>query len=281
MHAAVVVRGVHVVLHVRGLGILAEPRIVVCGTRRLEAPQRLAADALRPQTGADQPVGLARGLLVRVLLHERAVHVAHVLVQGAALVLVVETRLVLGHAVRELVTDHVERLGEAAEDLAVPVAEHHLPPVPERVAERAPVVDGGVERQAAAVDRVAAVHLEEVVVGGTERVVRLVHGDVVRGRFPFSAHPLPRQPEPVLGVVHGAQPALAVRRGQRRYAPHVQSVGAELCGELEALARATRQTWPCRVRQVRHVGEDVRRHDQLRRPGKILLVRDSAQWAPP
>jgi hypothetical protein len=61
------------------------------------------------------------GLAVRVLLDERAEHVAHVLVQRPALALVVERGLVLRDAVRELVADDVERLREAVEDLAVPV----------------------------------------------------------------------------------------------------------------------------------------------------------------
>src|SRR5438067_660541 len=70
-----------------------------------------------------------------------------------------EVRAVLRHAVRELVGDDIERFGEATEHPPVAVAVDHLPAVPLRVVEVRAVVHGRFEREAAAVDGVAAVDL--------------------------------------------------------------------------------------------------------------------------
>ena len=71
-----------------------------------------------------------------------------------------------------------ERAGEAGEDLAVAVAEHHALAVPERVVVVDAVVDGRVEGSAGAVEAVAAEGVPEEVEGRAQPVERLVDGDV-------------------------------------------------------------------------------------------------------
>jgi len=83
--AAIVPERLHVVVHVRRLGILAEHRIVVRGPRRLHRPERDAVDVRCEEASADQPVGLRRGLVEGALLHEGAEHVRDRLVQRAGL----------------------------------------------------------------------------------------------------------------------------------------------------------------------------------------------------
>src|SRR5438876_5516379 len=66
--AAVVVRGLDVVLHVPGLRILSDPRIVVGGSRPLHRAQRATLHALGEQPRADQPVRAGGGLVPVELL---------------------------------------------------------------------------------------------------------------------------------------------------------------------------------------------------------------------
>ena len=79
-------------------------------------------------------------------------------------------------------------IGEAVEEVAVAVAEHHLLAVPERVVVAAPVVDGRVEMQALVVDRIAVVDVGEEIERRAEPVVRLVRLDVGERRRAFGAH---------------------------------------------------------------------------------------------
>ena len=182
VHAAVVLERAHVVAHVAGLRVLAEPRVVVGGAGRLHRAQRVALELLAAQVGADQPVRLGGGVAELALLDHDPGDVRHVLVQRAGLALVLERRLVLDHAVAELVADHVERLREAREDLAVAVAEHHPAAVPERVRVLLAVVHDAAQRHVLVVDRVAAEDVLPEVPGLPEAVERLV-GRRVAGRL--------------------------------------------------------------------------------------------------
>ena len=96
VHAAVVVRGVHEVVHVRRLRVLAEHRVVVRRSRRLHRAQGHPVDVRSEDAGADQPVGLVGGLLRRgrPLLDEGAEDVGERLVESSGLVPVDEIRLV-------------------------------------------------------------------------------------------------------------------------------------------------------------------------------------------
>ncbi len=200
VHPARVPVGVHVVAQVRGLRVLAEPGVVVRGAGRLHRAQRHPLHAGREQAGADQPVGVAGVLAQRVLLHQRAEDVGERFVEGAGLAAVVQPGGELGDAVREFVADDVQAGGEVAEDDAVPVAEHHPLPVPERVVVVVPVVDGRLQAQPGAVDRGPAVHLGEERVRRAEAVVRVVDGLVVDGSGALGAHRAAGQPLGVPGV---------------------------------------------------------------------------------
>ena len=134
---------------------------------------RDAVDAGREQLGADQPVGLVGALPEQPLLDEHPEHVGDRLVERAGLVLVVQAGGVLGDAVGELVADDVDAAGERQEDDAVTVAEDHLGAVPEGVVVAGAVVHARDQRQALAVERVAAVGLLPQLPGGAEPVVGL------------------------------------------------------------------------------------------------------------
>ncbi len=149
MHAAVVVRGLHVAAHAVRLRVLAEPGVVVGGAGMQHAAQRDALDARKEQVAADQPVGGCGVLAERVLLDQHPEHVGDRLVERPGLAGVRQGCGVLDDAVGELVADHVEAGGEPAEDLPVPVAEDHAGAVPEGVLVTLAVVDGAEQPQAA------------------------------------------------------------------------------------------------------------------------------------
>ena len=67
------------------------------------------------------------------LLDQRAEYVGQRLIECSGLLVVDQPGFALGHAVRQLVADHVDGDGETVEDFAVAVAEHHLLAVPEGV----------------------------------------------------------------------------------------------------------------------------------------------------
>ena len=112
MHAAVVVvvviRQVHVILHVSGLRVLAEHRIVVGGARIRHVAQRTTLESGREDVGADEPVRLIDRLALRPLLHHRAEHVRHGLVQRSRLAVIGKLRRELRDAVGQLVRDDVD-----------------------------------------------------------------------------------------------------------------------------------------------------------------------------
>ena len=157
VHAAGVAVRHDVVVHVRGLRILAQVGVVVGRAGVVHVAQRPTVDTGQEQLSADQPVRLCRRLAEGVLLDEHAEDVRDRLVERARLTLVEQPRGVLGDAVRELVADDVEGPGEPVEDDPVTVAEDHLPSIPERVVVPVAVVDGGQERHALAVQRVSVV----------------------------------------------------------------------------------------------------------------------------
>ena len=161
VHAAVVVGGLDVVGHRRGLGVLAELGVVVGGAGRLHRAQRHPLDLRGEQAGPDQPVGRGGVLAEGLLLDQRPEHVGDALVERARLALVDQRRRVLGDPVGELVADHVDRDGEPVEDGAVAVAEDHLGAVPERVVVATAVVHRAEQREPLAVEGVAAVGLVE------------------------------------------------------------------------------------------------------------------------
>ena len=115
----------------------------------------------------------------------------------------------------ELVADDVQRPGEAQEQLAVAVAEHHAPAVPERVVVVLPVVDDAAQRHALVVDRVAPVGLEPEVVGRAEAVVGLVGRGVAGRRLALCADDRPAHDLlGPLGVADLAVGPLVLERGQ-------------------------------------------------------------------
>ena len=185
---------------------------------RMRAPlDGVGEDAL-----ADEPRRRLGVLAHRVLLDERAEHVGDVLVERARLALVAQPRRALGDAVREFVADHADRVGEAAEHLAVAVAEHHALAVPEGVVVAVAVVHGGLERHAGVVDRVAGEHAREHLERVAEAVVGLVDGGVARGRLALAAHEPAGQPVGALGVgdaTVGLRRGAGARRPVARRAP--------------------------------------------------------------
>src|SRR4051794_6611481 len=98
-------------------------------------------------------------LLERVLLDKRSENIRQGFVERARLIGIVECGLLRSNAVRKLMADHIERYGEAVEQLAVSVAEHHLFAVPERIVVIDAEVDRRVQSQSSAVDRIATVHV--------------------------------------------------------------------------------------------------------------------------
>ncbi|OEI69054.1 hypothetical protein Cus16_0883 [Curtobacterium sp. ER1/6] len=188
VHPAGVLGRLDVVGHRRRLRVPAEHRVVVGGARGPHRPQRDPVHGVREEALADEPRRLVGGLSGGVLRDERAEDVADRLVERAGLPLVGQVRGVLGDAVRELVPDDVERDGEAPEDLAVPVAEHHAAAVPVRVVVVLPVVHGRVEGETRAVDRHPSEHVEPERVRRPEARVRLVGRGVARVRVALAPH---------------------------------------------------------------------------------------------
>ena len=133
MHPAVVVLGLDVVVHGGALGVPAEERVVVGGAGGGHVAQAARVHPGQEEAVADQPVGLVDGLAEQPLLEAAAEDVTDRLVEGPGLALVAQPGGVLGDGVRQLVAQHVDRLGEPVEELAVAVAEHQLGAVPEGV----------------------------------------------------------------------------------------------------------------------------------------------------
>ena len=121
-----VVGGVDVVVHVVGLRVLAEHRVVVRRAGVGHVAQRPRLDARQEQPGPDQPVARHGVLAEQPLLEAGREDVGDRLVERPGLALVDQPGGVLGDRVGELVAEHVDRLGEPVEGLAVAVAEDQL-----------------------------------------------------------------------------------------------------------------------------------------------------------
>lgn len=164
--------------------------------------------------------------ILGVLLDQGAEDVRQGFVERASLVLIHELRCRLGDAVRELVRRDVDDVGEAAEDLAVPIAVGHDLVEEERVEESRlavlVVMHGPDQLLPAPVDRVPAQHLVVKVVCLLELVVHVLGTLVVRRleHIPFVRQFVSREAgeatdvrvwDPVVVEVDGqASPALAV-----------------------------------------------------------------------
>jgi hypothetical protein len=233
--AAVVVGGVHVGGHVAHLGILSERGVVVRGAGVGHVAQGPRPDPRQEDALPDQPVGLRRGLAQQPLLETHREAVGHRLVEGAGLPLVGQRGSELGDGVRELVAEHVDRLGERPEHLSVTVAEDQLLAVPEGVVVVLLVVDGHDRLGSLAVVRRApedvAVHREcrGDAVGG------LVDRGVSRGRLAGLPDDVAGQRGPVLGGVDDPGGAVGRRLGPRRRGRRAQTALSEpgVAGEGE------------------------------------------------
>ena len=127
------------------------------------------------------------------------------LVERTRLAPVLETGLVLDHAVPELVADHVQRAGEGEEQLAVAVAEDHPPAVPERVVVLLAEVHDAAQRHVLVVDRLAAEDVQPERVRVAEAVVGAVDVRVALRRLALAPHDRdPRDLPAALGVADDA-----------------------------------------------------------------------------
>ena len=126
------------------------------------------------------------------------------LVQRARLVVVFERGAELRHAMRQLVTDDVERPVKRLNSFPSPSPYSICSPVPVRVAVRGAEVHGGIETEPFAVDRVAAVDLLVEIVGDAGAFVRFVRRDVVRRLRAFAANELSGEVALSLRVVNRA-----------------------------------------------------------------------------
>ena len=264
-----------------GLGILADPRIVVRRSRRAHGAQPASLDALREQARPDEPVGLGRGLLGVELFHQRPEHIGHALVERAGLAAVVEIGFVLCHAVRQLVADHVQRAREALEDHAVAVAEHHLASVPERVAELGAVMDRRLQAHAAAVDRVAPVHVPVELVGGAQTVIGFVHGRVRHGGIALGANDRAGQPVPMMPIVDRAPLDAGRRDGQRRDAADGFARAAQPLRHQQRLERRLGQRSQLGIGLLRQMHQQMRRNDATAAHGAHWDAAGASATAPP
>ena len=218
MYASVVRLGVHVLGHVIRLRIAPQDRIVIGGPRRRHRPQRLAIHLIRQQTRADEPVGVRRRLIVFVLLDHRPKHVRNRFIEGAGLPHVNELRRAPRNAMCKFVSDHVQGNREAVEQLAVPIAEHHLVPIPERIVVGVVVVDSGIQWQTLAVDGNPMHDLKIEIEGGAEAVVGFIGFHILRRCAPFR----PDQPSgKVRAVARGVDRSLRGRSSRHQRPSHV------------------------------------------------------------
>src|SRR4029079_1126690 len=204
MDAAVVVGGLNVVAHVRGLRVTADDGFVVGGARRSERTNGYAIDGGTEDFCADEPVRTVRGLAEPPLLDHGPERVGKMLVERTCLAVIAESRGELRDAVRKLMGDDIDRCGEANEDASIGVTVDHLTTVPERVFEIRSVVHGGIETHSATVDGGTTEDLREKIVRRAAPVVGLVDLDIRAARFVLAHHELSGQTE---GVVSGVDVA--------------------------------------------------------------------------
>ena len=160
----------------------------------------------RQQALADQPIGLRGCLPKRALFDERAEYVGDGFVQRAGLILVDEVGGVLRHAVRQLMTNDVDRDGETSEQLQrfIAIAVDHLLAVPERVVVVVLVVNGGIQAQSTPIHRVTRVDIVIEVVSRARAIIGFVHRDVGAGWVTLATHFAARQGGAVRSVVDDA-----------------------------------------------------------------------------
>ena len=149
----------------------------------------------------DQPVGVGRGLREHPLLHADAENVGDRLVERPGLPLVGQAGRLLRERVRQLVAEHVDRLGEPVEDLLVAVAEHELGAVPEGVVVVLAVVHRGQHPGTVPVVGVAPEDLAVERQGRGDPGGRLVDRHVAGLRLAGRAHQLAGQRRRVAGRV--------------------------------------------------------------------------------
>jgi hypothetical protein len=210
----VVIGKILVVVHVSRLRVAVER-----GTRVAHRAKSLPAHLGNEKPSPVQPVGLVRALSERVLLDERPENVRARLVERTRLAVVLQPRRVLGDAVCELVSDHVDRLRQRADDeqLMAAVAVDHLASIPEGVVEVDAEVHARDERKAAPVDTVPIVRLLVERVGRSGAAVRLVHGVVVRRGVALTENQAAREvvPASVVNVRYDERSPRPRRRGAR------------------------------------------------------------------
>ncbi len=272
VYAAVVRGGFHIAGHLVRLRVLAEDRIVVRRPGSFHRAHGHPVDARRQQSGADQPVGDLHGRTVSVLLDHDPEHIGEVFVERPALAAVLQARLVLGDAVRELVTDHVHGHREAVEELPVAVAVDHLTAIPECVVELHSVMDARIELRPPVVDRVAQKDLGEEPPGGFGAVEGL-HRRLV-GRLQIAAvlqDQLPWQTAFVAGVVDVTLER--ARRGGRGQAE--KAMAAARAQLVRGAHRGGDAATQLRRAVLRHVVQHVGRDDRTRWFGYVAQDVDS------
>ena len=210
MHAAVVGPAGVEALHVGRLRIGAEIRVVGIGrARMLHVADRPPRGGRHQHLHTDQPARLRDRFPAPPLPHEHAKHVGEMLVERPRLAAVVEIARERLHAMRELVSHHIERPGESLEDLTVAIPIRHLATIPEGIVERLVFpravrlchVHAREQRHAVVVQRIATTHFLVEVVGVARKVIGLVHRRVGRLLLPFAPDKLSRQPVLLAGVV--------------------------------------------------------------------------------
>ena len=170
---AIVLRGMHIVLHVGRLRVLSEHVVIVGRAGGLHRAQRLVLEGQQARRRSASPLRCAVCFSAYCLTSEpntSETDARSTLPTGRN----TEAGFGSGDAVGQLMPDHVQGNREAVEDDAVAVAEHHLVAVPEGVVEVLVVVDGGDQRQSVIIDRIALIVLQIEIEGAAEAVVSLV-----------------------------------------------------------------------------------------------------------
>ena len=182
-----VIVGADVIPHMRRLRVVADIRIGIGGARVGHVAQSPPLEIRPENAGADQPVGLIRGLVQGPLLYERAEHIRHGFVQRAGLILIAELGRKLRDAVRQLMGDDFDRAGEIAENLSVAIAVDHLLAVPKGIVVILAIMNGGQQCAAVAVDGFTSKNLIEELPRGACIVECLVDDFIGADRIAF--HP--------------------------------------------------------------------------------------------